>query len=322
MSRKPHDWKPDPEQMALWPAVSGNTINGVGEPTPRRPSPIYWHPPETTPHGQLQKWFYGRPVSEEVKQARVERQVALDMQLAPLASTAEQRSAEAWTTELKRIAFERGADLVGVTALREEWIFENQPVPPWKWVVMLGVAQNFEEMQTAPLARSNAEVVKQYARGTRIAKEVASWLRERGWDAAPHAGPLAGPIVLIPPAIECGFGELGKHGSLINAKHGSNFRLACVLTNVPLCSDRPETFGADDFCRLCKLCSDECPPDAIVHEKQTVRGVERWYVDFDKCLPYFNEHFGCGICMAVCPWSRPGVGETLIQKLARRSAER
>jgi len=42
-------------------------------------------------------------------------------------------------------------------------------------------------------------------------------------------------------------------------------------------------------------------------------------VDFDRCLPYFNEHGGCGICVAVCPWSRPGVATRLVEKLARRS---
>ena len=52
---------------------------------------------------------------------------------------------------------------------------------------------------------------------------------------------------------------------------------------------------------------------------KTVRGVEKWYVDFDKCLPFFNQTRGCAICIAVCPWSRPGVGLNLAAKLARRA---
>jgi hypothetical protein len=48
-----------------------------------------------------------------------------------------------------------------------------------------------------------------------------------------------------------------------------------------------------------------------------VRGQRRWYVDFDKCLPYFNENLSCAICLAVCPFSRPGVGPSLVRKLAR-----
>lgn len=58
---KRHDsWEPSPEQMALWPSVSGNTINGVGEEAVRQPSPIYWHAPDATPHGPLQLWFIKR----------------------------------------------------------------------------------------------------------------------------------------------------------------------------------------------------------------------------------------------------------------------
>jgi epoxyqueuosine reductase QueG len=68
----------------------------------------------------------------------------------------------------------------------------------------------------------------------------------------------------------------------------------------------------------CRACEDACPPAAIAPDKQRVRGEVRWYVDFDRCLPYFNEHGGCGICLAVCPWSRPGVADSLLAKMARR----
>ena len=55
-------------------------------------------------------------------------------------------------------------------------------------------------------------------------------------------------------------------------------------------------------------------------DKQTVRGKTRWYVDFDKCVPYFNENQGCAICLVVCPWSRPGIATKLVVKMARRQA--
>jgi epoxyqueuosine reductase len=50
-----------------------------------------------------------------------------------------------------------------------------------------------------------------------------------------------------------------------------------------------------------------------------VRGDEKWYVDFDKCLPYFVESHTCGICLAVCPWSRPGIADNLLKKFVRKS---
>ena len=60
----------------------------------------------------------------------------------------------------------------------------------------------------------------------------------------------------------------------------------------------------------------ECPPDAIAEHKQMVRGVERWYVDFDKFIPYFAESASCGICTAVCPWTRPDVRPKLLATMA------
>lgn len=64
-------------------------------------------------------------------------------------------------------------------------------------------------------------------------------------------------------------------------------------------------------------CANNCPPDAITHEKRMVRGVERWYVDFDKCLPFFNEHQGCAaVRRGLSVWNLPGVAETLVTKMA------
>jgi ferredoxin len=318
-SRPP--WRPSDDQMQHWPTLSGNTINGVGEETPRRPSPIYWHPPDATPHGPLQRWFYARTSFAEpaVVEARAQRQRVIDEPLAAIAAHPTTRTAEAWTREVERVAREHGADDVGVALMRPEYVFEGHEVPPQRWMIVVAVGQDYEAMCDAPSTRSLVEVTLQYARGTRAAKGVANWLRRQGHDALPHAGPLAGSFVLIPAAIEAGMGELGKHGSLIHRELGANFRLACVLTDVPLLARKPDTFGADDFCAHCRVCSDACPPDAILPRKKLVRGERRWYVDFDKCLPYFNENMGCGICLAVCPFSRPIIGPRLVRKLALRS---
>ena len=43
----------------------------------------------------------------------------------------------------------------------------------------------------------------------------------------------ADALLLIPPAIASGLGELGKHGSMISRRFGSGMRLAGVTTNMP-----------------------------------------------------------------------------------------
>ena len=105
---------------------------------------------------------------------------------------------------------------------------------------------------------------------------------------------------------------------MINRQFGSNFRLAMVLTDMPLVPDAPDDFGSDDFCQNCQVCANACPPDAISREKQWVRGDKKWYVDFDKCIPYFVDNQCCGLCLPACPWSRPGLADNLVKKMARK----
>jgi Pyruvate/2-oxoacid:ferredoxin oxidoreductase delta subunit len=311
-------WTPSAEQMALWPAVSGNAINGVGEAHVRRPSPIYWHAPDATPHGALQLWFIAR-TTPLVQQARVERNAALEEPLPPVADVRAARSAEAWTRAVKAAAYAAGADAVGIAAVQPQWVFEGHEVAQ-RWAVVLCVAHDWAALRTAPAETAAAEVIRQYGRGIRAAKGVAAAVRRGGHDAVPHGGPMAYPMLLVPAAIAAGLGELGKHGSLIHPTLGSNLRLACVLTDVPLVPDAPADFGAEDFCARCRACGDACPPQAIGREQRLVRGERRWYVDFDRCLPFFNEHQGCAVCLSVCPWNHPGVAPNLLRKLAERRA--
>jgi epoxyqueuosine reductase len=147
---------------------------------------------------------------------------------------------------------------------------------------------------------------------------LVNWIRSQGYNAKPYPGPSANALALIPPAIAAGLGELGKHGSLINRHFGSGVRLAGITTDMPLIATGPDRFGADEFCATCQICTAACPPVAIGPQKQMVRGVERWYVDFDKCIPYFTEAASCGICIAECPWTRPDVRPKLLATMTRR----
>jgi epoxyqueuosine reductase len=321
MPKSPYrPFTPKPEQLALMPTTSGNTINGLGEIEFRRASRVYWHDPDTIEHGELQKWFYTQdPDNPAIAKAREARAKILDIEVPPVTGEPLEQSAEDWSQELAAYAGTRELELFGITALQPEWTYEGVTLD-YQWAIMIGVAHDYEQMKTAPEAAAGAEVVRQYGRATKASKDIAAWIRQRGWDAAPHAGPLAGPLLMIPPALECGFGELGKHGSIINQDYGSSFRLAAVLTNVPLLPTADKAnYNVDDFCSRCQVCANACPPDAIGPEKVAVRGENKWYVNFDQCIPFFNEHFGCGICIVVCPWSKHGVGPRIVEQLKRRA---
>jgi epoxyqueuosine reductase len=166
-----------------------------------------------------------------------------------------------------------------------------------------------------------ADVGETYGHGMQASYALANWIRSRGYNASAYPGPSASALLLIPPAIASGLGELGKHGSLISRQFGSGVRLAGVTTDMPLVATALDRFGADEFCKTCQVCTRACPPGAIAEDKQMVRGVDRWYVDFDKCIPYFAEAAGCAICIADCPWTRPDVRPKLLATMARRLAE-
>jgi ferredoxin len=302
------------------PAISGNEINGLNDPTPRRPRIVYWAPdPSEIPHGEMQGYFYQQSAKvPEFGEKRAQRMEIAEAPLPPLAEQKRQATPVEWTGDLDQFVASDVCDMTGVAEMNPEWVFEGYHIAQSR-VIMLGVQHNYDAIAKAPEVEAGLQVVDQYIRAARAAKIVAGWIRTQGWEAEAVTGPMTGALTMIPPALACGFGELGKHGSIINPEFGASFRLSAVLTDAPFAVTPAGSHGVDDFCQNCRICEDACPPEALSAEKQVVRGVRKWYVDFDRCLPFFNQTHGCAICIAVCPWSRPGVGVNLAAKLARRA---
>lgn len=308
-----------PETLALL-KVSGNPINGLGETTPRKASPFFWHPPDQHPWGDLQ--IVARQSSRRCPGAAAAFQAAYaHPELIPVAKERNQSPAERLTAQASAFALSHEADAIGIAPMDPLYVFEGYTIDE-PWVIVLALAHNYENLKMVPSDETNGvgvtDVGEQYARGTRASFALANWIRSQGYNANAYPGPSAGALLLIPPAIASGMGELGKHGSIISRRFGAGVRLAGVTTDMPLVATAPDRFGGDDFCKTCQVCTRECPPGAISEHKQMVRGVERWYVDFDKCIPFFAESASCGICIAVCPWTRPDVRPKLLATMARR----
>ena len=218
------------------------------------------------------------------------------------------------TKQIKELATQFGTKLVGITEVTDNAIYKGRNVSS-KYAICIGLQMDREEMQYVPQLRAAVEVMRGYRAISLIAIKLARHIRKMGWKAKAYGNPNSTDILHIPLAINAGFGQLGKHGSLISREYGSNFRLAVILTDLPMSADKPVDIGVDDLCVNCRRCVIDCPPGAISDEKQMVRGVNKWYVDFDKCIPYFVKTFGCAICIEVCPWSIPDRGMSLSQKL-------
>ncbi|MFQ5741593.1 MAG: 4Fe-4S dicluster domain-containing protein [Acidobacteriota bacterium] len=298
------------------PPLSGNSINGLGE-KEWRPARHVFHNDgsEVLPWDRLDRIFaYVNPWQVVLWMMR--NMWTLRKASGPTAAIQQPvEKPQAMTREIKRRARALGADLVGVTTLKPEYLFEGRQVP-YRYVISVGVAMNRKRMEGVPDTTAAREVMRAYARVGHVVSILSQEIRAMGWPARGYGNPNSGDLLHIPIAIDCGLGQLGKHGSLISREEGSNFRLGCVVTDLPLALlDQPVDIGVDDLCSRCTICVRQCPVDAIYAEKMTVRGVTKWYVDFDKCVPYFCETAGCGICIEVCPWSEEGRGPRLSERL-------
>ena len=314
-------YTPNPIFLDAFPDASGNTVNGRGETEYRRASPFFWHPPDKQQFGRLQRVvtdFHQR--SPEIREA-FNPNADRGVEPIPQAQTCAEQSPEAWTAAVKRFSLANEGDLVGIARMLPDYVYAGYTIAE-PWVILVGVAMDYDSLDQAPPSFANpeagVEVGRQYNRAARACRALRNFILSKGYFAKAYQGPYASALNMMPAAIEAGFGELGKHGSLINRHYGSMFRLSAVTTDMPLVADVRDEFCADEFCTKCQVCTRACPPDAISDTKQMVRGVEKWYVDFDKCIPYFNDTFGCAICIGVCPWSRPDIAPRLAEKMAKR----
>ncbi len=215
--------------------------------------------------------------------------------------------------QIKQAAKQFGADAVGITGFTEDGQFKHIE-QPYKYAISIAVGMDFDLMEEHVTdAEGGLETLRAYTEITRAVIRLSAHIRKPGWPARAYCE--SADILHIPIAISVGLGELGKHGSLINRELGANLRLATVLADLPLAVDEPVDIAVEDLCLTCRRCTPDCPVDAISDTRQLVRGVEKWYVDFDRCVPCFSKTYGCGICIQVCPWSKPDRGPSLSEIL-------
>ncbi|MDE2765988.1 MAG: 4Fe-4S dicluster domain-containing protein [Chloroflexota bacterium] len=213
----------------------------------------------------------------------------------------ERKAAEA----VKAKAAELGADDAGVTPVDPHYVYEGEEVEH-RYAVVMAFEMDYDTIKDVPW-ETNWEWLRVYDQASRTAVALAEHIRGLGYPARAHT--LRGEqLAMIPHAYAAGLGELGKHGSLINRRLGSMFRLAVVTTDLPMTPDAPRDEGIDDFCSKCQMCTQFCPGEAIAPEKQEVRGVMKWVVETEKCAPYWASYEACGICLQVCPWNAGALG--------------
>lgn len=223
----------------------------------------------------------------------------------------------AMSDRIKQLARELGASDAGMTALRPEFIELGVDLPH-KNVIAIICYEDYAKALESPDA-VDLEAMQTYAKCAGIVTELARFIREElGYPAVAHHNGLF-QIQAIPVFYEVGFGELGRHGSLIHPELGANFRPAFVTTDLPLAYDKPHEFGVQDFCMHCNLCRNNCPGDAIPDDYITTNGIKRWLTDIEKCYPIsrFRESY-CHICVDVCPYIYKENGDETKKEMFRQ----
>jgi epoxyqueuosine reductase QueG len=95
---------------------------------------------------------------------------------------------------------------------------------------------------------------------------------------------------------------------LITPGEGARLRINTIytnITNLPIKSGN-EHLWVRDFCAVCSKCIRECPVDAIFQQPIPRGDGGMQCIDHDSCRDYFNQKFGCAICLARCPFSAAG----------------
>lgn len=313
---------PKAEYPFAWrePPVSGNRINGLGESTPRRAQQIFHGSGARVLEWGLLERFFALSAPWRVYWLNLRNRWLLRKADGKVATTRQEvPDPRAMAEAVKQKARALGAGAVGIARVTEDALFEGYETPFTTAIVVL-MPMDHGEASEIENGRAGIETMRVYHEITRTVVDLAAWIRSLGWPARAYGE--SADLLHIPLAIAAGLGQLGKHGSLICREFGSNLRIATVLTDLPLALDAPVDIAVDDLCTGCRRCTIDCPPGAILDTRQLVRGVEKWYVDFDRCVPYFTLTTGCGICIEVCPWSKPGRGHSLAEKLLAKRAAR
>lgn len=227
------------------------------------------------------------------------------------------------TDEIKALAKQLGADLVGIADLKLLDGIETIPetlLQPFTSAVVIAFQLSpeiFEQIvdEPTPLYVQQYAAVNQLLDGINL--RLQNKLLNSGYKALaiPASQTIdkinwRGHISTKAVAVAAGIGWQGKSLLLVTPEYGPRVRMACLLTDAPL---EPDPVMANR-CGGCTRCRDACPAGAIYGTpwNNSLR-MRKEAIDLTKCEKRLksvaerqgNEALICGVCIKVCPWSKP-----------------
>lgn len=228
------------------------------------------------------------------------------------------------TDQIKLMALDYGADLVGVARMKPEFYYSHRgrhrehygdeigDLLPYGIVFAVEIKK--EMIDTAPAMTAMVESSRTYLKAATIGLSLSYLIRRLGYSARNH---MDGNYLSVLPLVAsaAGIGVFGRHGLLISDRFGPRIKLGLVTTDMPLTGSRSVNVDLERFCSNCGACSRECPASAISgNGQEIVNGTSRWRIDHELCYSYWRSNgTDCGICMKVCPFSR-GIGFSQFMK--------
>ena len=208
---------------------------------------------------------------------------------------------------VKQKALACGADIVGICEIEPADVYRGR-VAAHRYAIAVGARMQWRAFQVVPSRESAIECLRVYFTLGETVIQLAAELRSLGY-ACKVEHPIGDSDLLhIPIGLKAGFGELGRHGSIINPTLGPLFRMGSVTTSLPLTTDHPIDAGIARFCDTCRACRRFCPANAIPDDRSPEAGTDplghaRYVVDTGRCFPYFAAHDYCSICLPVCVYN-------------------
>ena len=265
------------------------------------------------PPFQWEDWYKsvgGRTISiaevnSLLKQIHQDQYLRFDGEAAP--ERCEFTSPQEAAAHLKEKALEFGADIVGICKIEPSDVYRGKTVTE-EYAIAVGQRMRWRAFQVVPSQESAIECMRVYYTLGETVIRLASHIRSLGYSCKVEHPIGDSDLLHVPIGLKAGFGELGRHGSIIHPKLGPLFRMGSVITSIPLETDKPVDAGIAAFCDTCRACRIYCPAKAIPDHRSPEAGKDhigkdRYVVDTGKCFPYFAKHYYCSICLPVCVYN-------------------
>lgn len=212
--------------------------------------------------------------------------------------------------EIKKYALKSGASLFGVADLSkvktDDFLLDKALLAKFPYAISIGVSLShgvLEDIFDHPTQLYFHHYRQVNALLDRIALQVTNYIEKQGNLTLPIA---ASQIVDWQNqrahlshkriGVAAGLGWIGRNNLLVNKKYGSQFRLATILTDMPMKNDIP----VKNNCKNCYACIKVCPAQAISEKPENFDHIKCYekLKEFQK-KGYVGQYI-CGICIKAC----------------------